>query len=100
LELAARTDCQKRAQSTDRLRDTVHDQQGDARMVHQAATSLGQVRTQLRAMLKSDVAIDPLAPPAPGSFRNIISRAISMLDVHTGGEHASYLQLPVVPWTS
>jgi AraC-like DNA-binding protein len=46
----------------------------------------GHVRTQLGAMLKSDVSIDvlTLAQPGAGSFRNFVSRTISVIDVQGG----------------
>jgi AraC-like DNA-binding protein len=52
----------------------------------QARMTLARVRTQLGTMLKSDVAVDPLArmDPEHGSFRSFVSRAISVLDVQGG----------------
>jgi hypothetical protein len=76
-------------------------------MVRQAATSPGQVRTQLRAMLKSDVAIDPgqqLKLTIAGTYVKGPGLPLPTLNagmhlVHRGGDHASCLQLPIVPWT-
>ena len=54
----------------------------------EAPSSLGRVRTQLGALLKSDVTIDPPSPSqsqlSRGSFRNFVSRTISVLDVQGG----------------
>jgi AraC-like DNA-binding protein len=47
--------------------------------------SLGCVRAQLGALLKSDVRIDPLSQSNGGSFRHFASRTISMIHVQGGG---------------
>ena len=48
--------------------------------------STGHVQTQLAAMLKSEVTIDlpPQTRPHSGSFRNFVSRTISVIDVQGG----------------
>lgn len=50
----------------------------------QIAQTLRDVHSQLGAVLKSDVAIDPLARPAQGSFRTFVSRSIAVLHVQGG----------------
>lgn len=66
----------------------------------QTSTSLGSVRHQLGTLLKSDVAIDPLAKLTNGSFRSFVSPTISVLAVHggavaiqKGASHASDVHL-------
>jgi len=50
-----------------------------------AQMSPRQVQTQLGAILKSDIAIDPLSRSTDGSFRNFISPTISVIEVQGAG---------------
>jgi hypothetical protein len=52
--------------------------------IPQASMPMRGVQTRLGSLLKSDVAIDLLSAPSKGSFRNFVSRAISVLDVQGG----------------
>jgi AraC family transcriptional regulator, positive regulator of tynA and feaB len=65
-----------------------------------APNSLQRVRAQLGAILKSDVTIDPLSQSSSGSFRNFVSRTISVIHVqgsaialHKGSSRASDVHL-------